>query len=185
MKSNPIQATVTASRKVVYQDKIYNVSHLPVMAGQKLLVKEKETGVCVFVDNAIISNKWCDVPEIKFGEPNIRKSIVDTFLHSYQSPHLPPKNQSEWIVDELAFLSAFRNSSFKDRIDLFMTLFYELGDEVDDIVNKPAQKLNDAYLGNELDYMMMCLYFGLNKYLKIEYLEIAYAYQIDNGVSPL
>lgn len=98
---------------------------------------------------------------------------------------LPPKNVDEWSVDELAFLSAFRGSSFKDRIDLFITFMYAMEGDVQDADGKFAKKLNDAYLGNELDYMMMYLYFGMDKDDKLAYLQMVHAYEIDNGGNQL
>lgn len=182
MKSKATKTKVTPNLEVHYQGKVYDVSALPVAVGEKLPIQKQEEGVMVDV---YCNNKWCIVPEVELDEMGIRKLSVNNLIHSYPPAPLPPKNESEWSVDELAFLSAFRGSSFKDRIDLFITFMYAMGGDVQDADGKFAKKLNDAYLGNELDYMMMYLYFGMDKDDKLAYLQMVHAYEIDNGGNQL
>lgn len=66
-----------------------------------------------------------------------------------------------------------------------MTCVHKLEGDVQDIDGKFSQKLDDAHLDNELDYMMMYLYLGLDDDDRIPYLRIVLAYEIENEESQL
>lgn len=76
--SVPKEAKVTPELEIRYKGKVYDVSALPVLVGQKVLVAQNpwQVGgarVCVPSE---MGDDWCEVPEVVFDEMGFRESAV-------------------------------------------------------------------------------------------------------------
>lgn len=101
MKNNKAQTKVTPSLEVHYQGKVYDVSRLPVMVGQKVQFALLDSDVATV---SLDGNCWLEVWEIAIDEPITTCDEVDLGICSTDLTQM-----EQW------FLSIYRSLNDEDR----------------------------------------------------------------------